>query len=104
MTAGAWRVERDPSSDGYALWAEGDPAEAWWTGGLHRSQALAIAQQHNATLGLDRPTVGDLEAFAIRVLAGAIRELLRGLLPRRLRHRRRLSTHGDKPVYERAGR
>lgn len=53
--------------------------------------AVSMVARHNVEVDAalaHRPTV-DVEAMLTRVLTAALRELLRGLLPHRLRRRRR---------------
>lgn len=47
----------------------------------------------------ERATLGDIEALLVRVLVAALKELARGLLPRRIRN----STGVGKPVNETSG-
>lgn len=56
-------------------------------------QAIEIAKEY----GNHRATIGDVEALLVRVLVAALKELARGVLPRRLRPR---STRVGKPVHE----
>lgn len=56
--------------------------------------AIAAAKEHADG---SRATVGDVEAMLVRIVVAALKELARGLLPRRLR-RPPVSTAVGKPV------
>lgn len=57
--------------------------------------AIAAAKEQSE----ERATLGDIEALLVRVLVAALKELARGLLPRRIRN----STGVGKPVNETSG-
>lgn len=68
--------------------------------GRHNSE-VEVARYKAREARETRPAIGNLEEFATRVFAAAIRELLRDARPRWWRRvTARASTRGDKPVYE----
>jgi DNA-directed RNA polymerase subunit K/omega len=73
---------------------------------IARREGRLLADLHNRVIddahaaiaaardGAERATLGDVEALLVRVLVAALKELARGVLPRRLRGRTPVHTGG----------